>query len=88
MFTRAGSRFYVSALALGALGITSSGCASVFGPSVSMTTTQSAKADAKPHTTMALLAPVHAEEDDAEDNPRGVLVVGDDLVRSCAGLPR
>jgi len=46
----------------------------------------SAKADAKPHTTMALLAPVHAEEDDAEDNPRGVLVVGDDLVRSCAGL--
>jgi len=77
-----------SALALGALasGIAATGCATASGPAVSMTTTQSATAEAKPHTTMALLAPVHAEEDDAEDNPRGVLVVGDDLVRSCSSL--
>jgi len=75
--------YLVSALALAAA---CGGCAASRGRTpVSSTATTSAAVAAKEagHATASVAVAVRAEEDDAEDDPRGVVVVGGDVIAQC-----
>ena len=79
----------------GALAFASFGCASSGGPSVSITQASDARVASAPRgdplaektgRRSQLAALVRAEEDDVDDNPRGVLVIGDAIVDTCASV--
>ena len=78
----------------GAIAFAGLGCASTAGPSVSMTHTSdahvaSAASDPVPEKTgrrAQLAALVRAEDDDVDDNPRGVLVIGDAILDTCSSV--
>jgi hypothetical protein len=59
------------------------GCAHRSTPAPSPVTTTSASIR---RPTPAIVGLVHIEEDDADDDPRGVLVIGSDVVDGCPGV--
>jgi hypothetical protein len=67
-------------LALCASGI---GCAHRSTPPPSAATTTSASIRGP---TSAIVGLVHIEEDDADDDPRGIVVIGSDVVDGCPGV--
>jgi hypothetical protein len=72
-----------ASFALHALCASAIGCAHRSTPPLSVGTTTSAPIR---RPTSAIVALVHTEEDDADDDPRGILVIGSDVVDGCAGV--